>query len=143
MNRGPRRAPDHVPERPAAAEAKIREDDAPAWLQNHVRRLDVAMHQTRRLHRFERPTKGQADAGDFSWWQRVAALDFGLQSVATQQFHPHPDTATVRADAVNRHDARMAHTCQGPRLIEQRCFGWGRSRRRVGLQQELEGHVAL
>ena len=103
-----------------AAGAEVHQHRTPIVADHHVRRLDVAVNESGRVHRGDGAAQLDAERGDLACGESLAVLDDLLQGSAGHPFHPETDAAVDQIGAVERHHVGMTHARQHPALFDDR-----------------------
>ena len=123
-----------------AAGAEVHQHQAAAVFAHDVLRLDVAVHEPRRMNGRERAAHVGAERAHFARAHRSVRPQPRLQRLPVDQFHPQADPPVPYLGAVNRDDVLVADLRERPRFGEElieRVPGRGPA------PQNLQRHVAI
>ena len=101
---------------PEIRDAEIRELDLALLAEEHVRRLDVAVHDACRVRDRERRRHRRGELADILDAQLRLAFGAGREGLAAHELHD--DEAALRIDVVDLHDAGVAELRGGARLAQ-------------------------
>ena len=101
-------------------ESEIHEEDAPALLAHDVARLDVAMEEPCAVHGGDGAADVDADQRRFARADNALPADELHQRLAVDEVAPETEPAVMAVHAVDRHDVRVPHACDGARFAKQR-----------------------
>ena len=101
-------------------ESEIHQQDPATLLAHHVGGLDVAMEESRGMHRAGRAADVNADQRCFARSHRALRGDEFCQRLALDEVAPETDASVVTVHAVNRHDIRVPHPCDRSRFAKKR-----------------------
>jgi hypothetical protein len=103
--------------------------------------LDVAVDESRGMHRPGRPADVDADECRLARAQGTLDGHDVRERLALHEVAPEADPPFVLVDTVDRHDVGVPDFCHRPRFLEQRARLGGRVE--SARQQQLQGDVAL
>ena len=115
---------------------EVHEHNASAAFAHDVVRLDVAVHQSRLVHRRDGAAHVDADDRRLPWIQRAARPDDARQREALDELHPQANDAVVPIDAVDGDHVRVPDARQQPSFLDDLSGTRGSA-------QQFQGDVSL
>ena len=119
---------------------EVHEDDASVPCQHDVVRFDVAMEETRVVHRTDRTRELESNADGVRRTEGATTLHSLLQRFSIDELHPQADAIVDAVGAVDGHDISMMDAGQQPPFFED-CGPASGQRAIFG--EELQGDVTI
>ena len=121
-------------------EPEVHQQDPAALLAHDVAGLDVAVDESRGMHRSHRPADVDPDERGFPRAQGTLTAQELQERLALDEVAPEPDPPIVLVHAVDRHDVGVSDARHRPRFGEHASLGLPGE---PAGEEELEGDVAL